>query len=349
MKALVQWLDDRTGWSGPLRSLLRYPVPAHAHRNPLFSMGSLLMILFLTQAITGMFMAFYYDPSPEGAYGSVEFIQFELRFGDLIRGVHHWAASAMVILVVLHLLRTYLYGAYKKPRELTWLVGVGLFLVVVSFGFTGYLLPWDQKGYWATKVGTEVAGSVPLIGDSIRGLMRGGADMGIATITRFYATHMLVLPGAFMALVLVHLALMRRNKLAPALITKGDGPEKTVPFYPVHLAFEACMALALILSLMAVASVWPAELGLRADPADSSFVPRPEWYFLFYFQLLKYFPGALEPVATVLIPLFFFGSMALLPFVDSSQERRPWRKPITSGAFVFYIAGVIVLTVLGAS
>ena len=347
MKNLLDWLNDRAGWNGPIRSLMRYPVPAHAHHNPMFSMGSLLVILFLLQAVTGMLMAFYYDPSPEGAYGSVDYIQFTLKFGWLVRGIHHWAASLMVILVVLHLLRTYLYGAYKRPRELTWLFGVALFFVVVSFGFTGYLLPWDQKGYWATQVGTEIAGSVPMIGAQLRGLMRGGEEMGIATITRFYATHMLLLPGAFVLLSVGHIALMRRNKLAPALIQKGDEPEKSVPFYPTHLAIEAGIALVVVLGLIFAASQFPAPLDLRADPSDSSFVPRPDWYFLFYFQLLKYFPGDFEAVATVLIPLFFFGSLVLLPFLDKGSERRPWRKPITSGAFVVYAAAVIILTILG--
>jgi len=305
------------------------------------------MVLFVVQAVTGMFMAFYYDPSPEGAYGSVDYIQFTLKYGWLIRGVHHWAASVMVVMVVLHLLRTYLYAAYKKPRELTWLVGVLLLLITVSFGFTGYLLPWDQKGYWATKVGTEIAGSVPVAGGTLRGLLRGGEEMGISTLTRFYAVHMLVLPGAFMTVVAAHLALMRRNKLAPPLIRKGDGPEKTVPFYPTHLAIEATIALIVIVGLIVAASQFHAPLGLRADPTDSAFVPRPDWYFLFYFQLLKYFPGNLEPIATMAIPIFFFGSLALLPFVDRGEERRPWKKPITSGAFVLYAAAVIVLTVLG--
>lgn len=349
MTTILRWLDDRTGWSGPLQKVFRYPVPAHAHHNPLFTMGSLLLVLFLVEAFTGMLLAFYYDPSPEGAYGSVDYTQFTLPFGWLVRGVHHWAASAMVIIVVLHLLRTYLYSAYKKPRELTWLAGVVLFLITVAFGFTGYLLPWDQKGYWATQVGTEIAGSVPLIGGALRGLMRGGEEMGIATLTRFYAVHMLVLPGAFMALVFVHLALMRRHGLAPALIRRGHGPEKTVPFYPTHLAIEAGIALAVIAGLIVASKLFPAPLDLRADPTDSAFVPRPDWYFLFYFQLLTYFPGFLEAIGTVAIPLFFFGSLALLPFIDRGPERRPWRKPITTGAFLLYAAAIIVLTLLGGA
>jgi ubiquinol-cytochrome c reductase cytochrome b subunit len=348
MSTLLGWFDQRTGWSGPIRTIFRYPVPAHAHHNPLFTMGSLLLVLFVVQAFTGSLMAFYYDPSPEGAYASVDYMQFILPFGWLVRGVHHWAASAMVIIVVLHLLRTYLYSAYKKPRELTWLVGVVLLLITVSFGFTGYLLPWDQKGYWATQVGTEIAGSVPAIGSGLRDLMRGGADMGIATLTRFYSVHMLLLPGAFVVLVLAHLALMRRHGLAPALVRKGHGPEKTVPFYPTHLAIEAGVALVVIAGLVVAANLVPAPLDLRADPTDTSFVPRPDWYFLFYFQLLTYFPGGLEAIGTVAIPLFFFGSLVVLPFIDRGAERRPWRKPVTSVAFVLYAVAVILLTIRGA-
>lgn len=348
MSAFLGWLDQRTGWSGPVRTIFRYPVPEHAHRNPMFTLGSMLVVLFVLQAFTGSLLAFYYDPSPEGAYSSVDYMQFILPFGWLVRGVHHWAASVMVVIVVLHLLRTYLYSAYKKPRELTWLAGVALLLITVSFGFTGYLLPWDQKGYWATQVGTEIAGSVPAIGSAIRDLMRGGADMGIATLTRFYSVHMLILPGIFTVLVLGHLALMRHHGLAPALIRKRDRPEGTVPFYPTHLAIEAGVALLVIVGLIVAANLFPAPLDLRADPTDTAYVPRPDWYFLFYFQLLTYFPGGLEAIGTVAIPIFFFGSLVLLPFIDRGSERKPWRKPITSAAFVLYALAVIFLTLQGA-
>jgi ubiquinol-cytochrome c reductase cytochrome b subunit len=178
--------------------------------------------------------------------------------------------------------------------------------------------------------------------------MRGGEDMGIATLTRFYSVHMLFLPGAFMVIVLGHLALMRRHGLAPALVRRGHGPEKTVPFYPTHLAIEAAIALVVIVGLVVAANLVPAPLDLRADPTDTTFVPRPDWYFLFYFQLLTYFPGGLEAIGTVAIPLFFFGSLVLLPFVDRGAERRPWRKPITSGAFALYAVAVIVLTIRGS-
>ena len=352
-RRFLVWLDDRTGYSGPLSKILRYPVPEHAHRNPLFTLGGLTLALFLVQAFTGMLLALYYEPSPDGAYRSTDYIQFELPLGWLVRGVHHWTASLIVITVVLHLARTYLYGAYKAPRELTWLIGVILLLVTVSFSFTGYLLPWDQTAYWATKVGTEIAGSVPVFGTILLRLMRGGAEMGQATLTRFYASHILILPGVLVLMLAAHLILMRRHGLVGPLreqvVAGGQGgkqPGKTVPFYPDHLLHEATMTLVMIFLLILAARFFPAALGAEADPTDTSVVPRPEWYFLFYFQLLTYFPGWLERVATVLIPLLFFGSLLLLPFLDTGSERRPWKKPITTGAFVFYTLAVLGLTTL---
>lgn len=342
---LLGWLDNRTGWGAPLCTILRYPVPHHAHRNPAFTLGGLAAALFVVQAITGILLAFYYEPSPEGAYQGTDYIQYELSFGWLIRGVHHWGSSAMVIVVVLHLVRVAFYSAYKRPRELTWISGVALLLVVVSFGFTGYLLPWDQKAYWATKVGTEMAGAVPLVGSLLLRLMRGGTEMGSATLTRFYAVHILILPGLLFLLLIAHLALMRRHGLVGPLRGRPD-PSKTVPFYPDHLLHEAGIALAAALGLIVLAKAFPAPLGVPADPTDASFVPRPEWYFLFYFQLLTYFPGILEPVGVVLIPLLFLGSMVLLPFVDTSAERRPWKKPLTTTALVLYVIAVLALTTI---
>ncbi|NQW23209.1 MAG: cytochrome bc complex cytochrome b subunit [SAR202 cluster bacterium] len=349
-RAVAAWLEDRTGWSGPLRTLLRYPVPIHAHRNPMFSLGSLAIALFLIIGVTGMLMAFYYEPSPEGAYQSTDYIQFELPAGSLIRGIHYWGASFMVVVVVLHMLRVYLYTAYKRPRELTWMMGVVMLLIVVSFGFSGYLLPWDQKAYWATKIGTNMAGTMPIIGDWSMRFMRGGAEMGQATLTRFFAFHVFLLPGALIVFIAAHIALMRRNGLAPPLREapeSGPGSKKTVPFYPDQVLHEAVLILGVVIALVVMATIFPAPLEVAADPTDTSYVPRPAWYLMFYFKLLAYVPGRLESVATVLIPVIFFGTLALLPFFDTSEERRPWKKPWTSFAVMGCGTAVIALTILG--
>ncbi len=347
MNRIFQWFDERTGLSGPVRDFLNYPVPKYVHRNFLYTLGGLTLISFLIQVVTGILMAFYYDPSTEGAYNSVDYISYQLPLGWLIRGVHHYASSAMVILVSLHMLRTYYFSAYKKPRELNWLTGVLLFFLVLSFGFTGYLLPWDQKGYWATKVGTEIAGSVPLIGSFLMHLMRGGDMLGQATLTRFYAGHILLLPASVAVLIVAHIFQMRFHGMAPAITKKAQAQSKIfVPFFPDWAITDTLCGLGLLALLVYMTWANHAPLEFPADPTSNNYVPRPEWYFLFYFQLLKYFPGALEPVATILIPLFIFGSMVLLPFVDLSEERRPWRKPVTTLVSIFYIIVIVVFTIL---
>jgi ubiquinol-cytochrome c reductase cytochrome b subunit len=253
----------------------------------------------------------------------------------------------MVILVSLHMLRTYYFSAYKKPRELNWLTGVLLLFLVLAFGFTGYLLPWDQKGYWATKVGTEIAGSVPLIGGFLMRVMRGGENLGQATLTRFYAGHILLLPLSVGILIVAHIFQLRFHGMAPAITKKSQAEAKSfVPFFPHWVVTDTIAGLGLLALLVYMTWANHAPLEFPADPTSSNYLPRPEWYFLFYFQLLKYFPGALEPVATILIPLFLFGSMVLLPFIDRGEERRPWRKPLTTLVSIFYIVVIVVFTIL---
>lgn len=347
MNRLGRWIDERTGLSGPVRGFFNYPVPKYVHNNLLYTLGGLTAITFLIQIITGILLVFYYDPSPEGAYNSVDYITYQIPLGWLVRGVHHYGSSAMVILAALHMLRTYFFSAYKKPREINWLTGVLLLFIVLLFGFTGYLLPWDQKGYWATKVGSEIAGSVPWIGGFIMQLMRGGSELGQATLTRFYATHAMLLPALTALLIVIHILQLRFHGMAPAITERARrNSKKFVPFFPHWVITDTVLGLALLALLVYLSWSRGAPLEFPADPTSSNYIPRPEWYFLFYFQALKYFPGALEPVATVLIPLFIFGTMILLPFVDRDEERRPWKKPITSGVAIFYTVIIIVLTIL---
>jgi ubiquinol-cytochrome c reductase cytochrome b subunit len=223
-----------------------------------------------------------------------------------------------------------------------------LLFLVLAFGFTGYLLPWDQKGYWATKVGTEIAGSVPFFGPQIRALMRGGESLGQVTLTRFYATHIMLLPATVGLLIVAHIFQLRFHGMAPP-ITEGakKDAKKFVPFFPHWVITDVVAGLGMLALLVYMSWANRAPLEFPADPTSSSYIPRPEWYFLFYFQLLKYFPGALEPVVTVAIPLFIFGSMVLLPFIDTSTERRPWRKPVTTLAALFYIVVIVLFTILG--
>jgi len=344
---LTTWLDERTGLGRPLRAFLNYPVPHYVHKNLLYSLGGLTLITLLLQMLSGILLVFYYDPSPEAAYNSVDYITYQLPLGWLVRGVHHYGASAMVILVVLHMLRTYFYSAYKKPRELNWLSGVALLFITLGFGFTGYLLPWDQKGYWATKVGIEIAGSVPLVGPTLMQLIRGGEELGQLTLTRFYAIHVILLPAMMGLLILLHIQQLRYHGMAPPITQRAQArAHEYAPFFPNWMLTDMLLGLALIGLLVWLSWTDRAGLEFPADPTSNDYLPRPEWYFLFLFQLLKYFPGPLEPVATVVLPLLALSSLLALPFVDTGDERRPWRKPVTTIVAVFCIVAIIILTIL---
>lgn len=341
------WVDERTGLGRPLRAFLNYPVPAYVHKNLLYSLGGLTLINLLLQMLSGALLLFYYDPSPEAAYNSVDYITYYVPMGWLVRGFHHYGASAMVILVALHMVRTYFFSAYKKPREINWLSGVALLFITLSFGFTGYLLPWDQKGYWATKVGTEIVGSTPLVGESLLRLIRGGEHLGQLTLTRFYAVHIILLPTLLILLVLLHIQQLRHHGMAPPITRRAQTQaHQSTPFFPNWVLTDLLLGLALIGLLAWLSWTYRAPLEFPADPSSNEYLPRPEWYFLFLFQMLKYFPGPLEPVATVVIPLLAVGSLLALPFVDTSDERRPWRKPVTTTVGLLSIAAIVVLTIL---
>lgn len=204
---LGNWLDERVGWRKVWESIFLRKVPK---TNWLYTLGSATLFTALVQIVTGILLTIYYVPTPDHAYDSVQYITTQVPAGWFIRGLHHWGASAMVVLTVLHMLRVILYGAYKFPRELTWFTGVALLLVVLGFGFTGYLLPWDQKAYWATTVGTRIAGVAPLIGDWILRIMRGGEELSAITLARFFGTHVWVLPALLLLLISFHLYLVIR-------------------------------------------------------------------------------------------------------------------------------------------
>lgn len=204
---VLDWLDERVGWRPIWKMIFLRKIPKV---NWLYTLGSATLFVAVNQIVTGILLTIYYVPTPDHAYDSVQYITSQLPAGWLIRGLHHWGASAMVVLVVIHMLRVIMYGSYKFPREMTWFTGVGLLLIVLGFGFTGYLLPWDQKAYWATTVGTRIAQVTPVIGDSILRLLRGGDDLSAVTLARFYGGHVWFLPVALMGLVLVHLYLVIR-------------------------------------------------------------------------------------------------------------------------------------------
>ncbi len=208
---ITNWLDERTSWRQVRDAIFLRKVPKV---NWLFTLGSASLFIALNQAITGILLTIYYVPTPDHAYDSVQYITTQVPLGWLIRGLHHWGASLMIIVVVLHMLRVIFLGAYKFPREVTWFTGVGLLLLVIGFGFTGYLLPWDQKAFWATTVGTRIAGTPPIIGDYLLRIIRGGSDISAVTLVRFFGTHVWVLPALLVILIGIHLYLVIKNGIS---------------------------------------------------------------------------------------------------------------------------------------
>ena len=341
LDGLVDWLDSRTGIRTARKHLLDEPIPAGV--GWWFVTGSVLILLLSVQLITGIFLTMYYVPSPESAYDSVRYIMERVTFGRVLRGLHFFGASFIVIAAVVHMLRVVALGSYKKPREVTWLTGVFLLLVILGFALSGYLLPWDQKAYWATTVSINIAKSGPL-GQWVSGLMMGGTTLGSLTLLRWYTAHVFLLPGALLTFVIAHLYLMRRHGISGAL-KPVPGEEK--PFYPYHAFKDTVVCAAVFAVLMTFAIVFRPPLDAVADPADSTYIPRPEWYFLSLFQMLKYFPGPLEPIATMVVPGLIVGLLLLLPFLDSHPDRHPLKRPLVTSGFAIIGTAILVLTYLG--
>lgn len=212
-----KWLDDRFKLNELLPPIVKHPAPENVISNPLYCLGGTAFLCFLILVLTGMFLAMYYKPTPVEAYNSVKRIMTEVPMGSLIRSIHHWAANMMIAAVMLHMMRIYFMGAYKKPRELNWVVGVSLLLITTTFGFSGYLLPWDQLAFWATKIGTGIAGSIPVIGVYISLILVGGTDIGAETLTRFYAIHVLILPATIVVLLVLHFLMVRLQGISGRL------------------------------------------------------------------------------------------------------------------------------------
>jgi len=322
VKKALDWLDDRSGYRAALDHALNEKVLGGASFAYVF--GSVLAFLLGLQFVTGLLLAFYYSPSATDAWASVAYIQDTVTAGWFIRGLHSYGASAIVIIAGIHMLQTAVFGAYKKPRELNWIVGVLLLALLLAFALTGYLLPWDQTGYWATKVATGIAGTTPLAGQELQAAVQGGNEYGNLTITRFFAIHVFILPGALIALTVIHIALFRRHGVTtPWWKSKKELEEGVQPFWPDQL-FKDVVAMALVFGLLVLVNVTQggAHLGAPADPS-SNFDARPEWYFRFLFQALKYFHGIWEQIVALGMPVVVGGILLVVPFVDRSDSRNP--------------------------
>ncbi len=317
-------LDQRTGYRALLAAAGNEPVPGGARFAYVF--GSALLFTFVLQAVTGITLASAYAPTTTDAWGSVYYIQNQMTLGWLVRGLHHWGSSAMIVLCLMHMTQVLLYGAYRKPREANWLMGCVMLLLVLGFGLTGYLLPWDQKGYWATQVATSIMGGTPG-GEFIQTVLQGGPEYGNQTLTRFYAIHVFILPITLTLFIVGHVGLFRRHgvtphpKRAPAELAR-----KTQPFWPYQMLYDTLFAGVVLAILVAMAVLVGVSLEAPADPA-SGYEARPEWYFLFLFQLLKYFEGPMTLVGTVVIPGLAVAFLLAIPFIDRKRDGERWTRP----------------------
>ncbi len=333
MNRLLNWLDRRTGFRRIIEYALYENIPGGARWR--YVWGSTLVFCLSVQFMTGLFLWMSYSPSSQTAWESVYYIQNEMTGGWLLRGIHHFTASVMNVLLVLHLMQVVIDGAYKAPREINFWFGLGLLLLVLGLSLTGYLLPWDQKGYWATKVATNIMGIVPLVGPALQRLVIGGPDYGHYTLTRFFALHAGVLPACVIALLVWHIFLFRRH----GITAKDPNRKPDEYFWPDQVLNDAVACLAVLATvLFLVLRPWMfhtgedlgAELAAPADPSETYSAARPEWYFLFLFEFLKFFPGGTEIWGAIIIPTFVMLIIFLIGAVTLLRN-----DPLTQGPKLF--------------
>ncbi len=310
-----------------------------------FSFGAALLYIFIIQVITGVWQLFFYVPTTDSAYESVSFLRYQVPFGWFIHGLHYWGSNAFIVVVLIHLLRVFIWGAYKYPRQLTWLFGVILLFLVLALSFTGALLPWDELGYWAAEVGTSIAGTFPIVGFLIKEFMRGGSTMNQMTLSRFFIAHIAILPAILGALIAFHVVAFRQfQSVGP---WNEEKRKKTGYFWPQQILKDLIVISILFILMVCLSAFWPAQVSGPADPLDDSITPKPEWQFLFLYQFLKLFKGKWEPVGTTGVPLVLFLILFLLPFYDRNKKRNPSQRPLAMLGCFALIVWFSIYTILG--
>jgi cytochrome b6 len=347
--SLWRWFDKRLGLDVVVNLAREKEVPLHRH-TIWYYFGGMTLFLFGVQVVTGILLLLYYRPSAENAFESVQFIMAQVRFGWLIRSIHSWSANVLVAVLFVHLFSVFFLRAYRRPRELTWITGVLLLFVSLAFGFSGYLLPWNTISFFATQVGTEVAGVVPIAGPFLVRFLRGGNEVTGATLTRFFGFHVAILPALSVLIVGVHLLLVQRHGMSVPP-SADSGHLKTMKFVPNFLLRDLMGWLIALAALATLSALFPWELGEKADPfAPAPAGIRPEWYFMFMFQTLRMMPAKIGPVEGEIFAVTVFGIagalLLLVPFLDRrSDTNQPVRLlTITGWAAVVYI---LVMTLLG--
>lgn len=355
LKQLWRWFDDRTGTSEFAIPLAKHLVPPDARW--LYVFGSATLFAFILQVITGVALALMYQPTSEAAYESLKYITNQAPLGDFLRGIHYWGASAMILLVGIHMIRVYLMAAFKYPREMSWISGLVLLGLTLGMGFTGQLLRWDSNGVWSAIVGAEQAGRIPFIGKLLAHFLLAGETLGGATLSRFFAIHVFLIPALMFGLLGLHLYLVIRNGISePPAAGRLVDPrsyrgwyqsmlkEKGVPFWPNAAWRDLAFGLIVVLGILLLAVVvGPPLIGAPPDPANIHSNPRPDWYFLWIFALFALMPRQIESYAIAFGPIVAGAVLLLLPFVFGKGERSPLRRPWSIAIVLFIVMMVGIL------
>lgn len=349
---LYSWVDSRVQLSDLVHFMSKKYVPVHS-RSIWYYFGGVSLFFFIIQVVTGILLLFYYKGSSDLAYESIHFIMSKVQFGWLIRSIHSWSANLFILSVFIHMFSVFFEKSYRKPREITWLTGVLMFFLSLAFGFSGYLLPWNELAFFATKVGTDIVGAVPFIGESLKYFLRGGDDVTGATLSRFFGFHVALFPGIFTFLLFIHLLLVQRQGMSEPLELndKPKSEKKTMPFFPNFMLRDLLLWL-LVLNILAILAVFfPADLGLKANPlAPAPAGIQPEWYFLFMFQTLKFLPAHVFFIEGEVLGVVLFGLAGILwllvPFWDRKSSEGK-RNRMINYIGLFSVLFIIILTIVG--
>jgi cytochrome b6 len=351
LSEIWNWLDRRIGLAPAVALARKKEVPIHKH-SIWYYMGGMTLFLFMVQIGTGILLLIYYRPSAEEAYESVQFLMTDVKFGWLVRSIHHWAANLMIFMAFIHLFSVLFMKAYGTPRELTWYSGVILLVLSLGFGFTGYLLPWNELAYFATRVGTEIVGVFPLVGDFALKVARGGTDVTGATLTRFYALHVAILPATAVLLVGLHLLLVQKLGMSVPLSVENSGsPKKAMKFVPNFALRDAIGWLVAVALLATLAAFLPAHLGVKADPfAPAPAGIKPEWYFMFMFHQLKLLPAHILGIEGELVGVMAFALGGVILFLVPALDRKAAKgepSPLFTWLGIGVLVYIVVMTYLG--
>ena len=339
----IRWIRERLNID-PLIEFASHKQVPEWRGSFWYYFGGVSLFLFIVQVASGILLLMYYQPGEKTAYESVRFIVVKVKFGWLVRSIHSWAANLFILSAFIHMFSVYFTKAFRRPRELTWYSGFLLLALALGFGFSGYLLPWNTLAYFATKVGTTIVAVLPVVGEPIMELLRAGKDVTTATLTRFYGLHVAILPAAFTLILGLHMMLIQTQGMHEP-DTWPEGKRRYMPFFPNFILRDLLLWL-IVLNILAILAVWfPWELGSKADPFSAA--PqgiKPEWYFLFMYQGLKYFPAKLAGVDGEIVGIVLFGLAGLLWFLVPAWDARTPRG--ARNRFVNYVGVTVVLFII---